>query len=190
MNNIPIKDLCQYSEQLSREAHDSISQKRKYTLEPYWYHPYRVVDILREFTEDPVVLSAAYLHDVLEDVFPVNPKYSEEFFRAELGDHVTDMIMALSDPIEPGVNRDTRKLHARQRLEVASNDVKMIKLADCTDNFSDISVYDEKFALQFTKEIELMLPILRGGSEILADRLQAMVSAFKIDYYLKKLERG
>ena len=47
------------------EAHGE--QKRKYTPEPYIVHPIRVMEICKKYTDDVRILSAALLHDVLED---------------------------------------------------------------------------------------------------------------------------
>ena len=53
----------------SMAAHEAIGQKRKYTGEPYYFHPQRVADILQDvqYTLPEEAYAVALLHDVVED---------------------------------------------------------------------------------------------------------------------------
>ena len=53
-------------------------QMRKYTLERYIVHPVRVMEMCGQYTNDITILSAALLHDVLEDT-PVTKEDIHEF---------------------------------------------------------------------------------------------------------------
>ena len=59
-------------------------QMRKYVPDRYIVHPIRVMKLCREYTNDVATLSAALLHDVLEDT-------------ATTGEEIEQFIMLLTD---------------------------------------------------------------------------------------------
>ncbi len=72
------------------------NQKRKGTGLPYIIHPFGVMAIASEVTQDEDTLIACLLHDVLEDV----PKeYPEEAIRTDFGNNVASIVK--------GVTKDT-----------------------------------------------------------------------------------
>ena len=58
-------DLVKKALEFASNAHNG--QTRKYTGEPYIVHPIEVMELVREVIDDPEVLAAALLHDVVED---------------------------------------------------------------------------------------------------------------------------
>ena len=72
MNEHLLKEIERYAD----SAH--ADQMRKYANERYIVHPVRVMNICREITEDPSILAAALLHDVLEDT-PVTPQEMQQY---------------------------------------------------------------------------------------------------------------
>ena len=58
-------DVIEKVKAFAGEAH--AGQIRKYTPEPYIVHPIRVMELCARYTLATPVLSAALLHDVLED---------------------------------------------------------------------------------------------------------------------------
>ena len=71
-------DLIYKAKLFAISAHDSINHRRKYTDEPYHVHPERVAKILMSETKDEEIIAAAWLHDVIEDVAPLNDKFNEQ----------------------------------------------------------------------------------------------------------------
>lgn len=69
----------------------------------------------------------------------------------------------------------TRKALDREHLAQASNDGKLIKLADLIDNVIDITKHDRGFATIFKEEILLDLPFLKSGNEELFVKLQRLL---------------
>ena len=59
--NLLIKSACHYAEQ----AHNN--QKRKGTNTDYIEHPLAVAWIISQYTNNPDIIIAALLHDVVED---------------------------------------------------------------------------------------------------------------------------
>lgn len=80
---------------VAKAAHQG--QLRKGTNLPYIIHPYSVYGNLRVYTDDQVILAAAALHDVLEDVDPL--LYGEQDMREDFGDDVTNTVLLVTkDP--------------------------------------------------------------------------------------------
>lgn len=99
---------------------------------PYINHP---IDVARRLVEagiaDPEVLSAAILHDTVEDT-TVTPEEIE----AEFGPRIHDLVAAVTDD-------KTLPKEERKRLQVVhapdlDPDAKRIKIADKTSNASDV----------------------------------------------------
>ncbi|MBR9802348.1 MAG: HD domain-containing protein [Rubinisphaera brasiliensis] len=111
-------------------AHGGQWRKDKQT--PYFAHPVRVMTIVcREFgVSDENILSAAVLHDIIEDTTRDYENISFHF-----GTEVADLVACLSkDPRLPEAERE-RKYD--EQLEQGPWEARLIKLADCQDNFTD-----------------------------------------------------
>ena len=127
---------------VSREAHESIGQKRKYSGEPYYFHPLAVAELVSQVTEDEEILAAACLHDVLEDVTPLNPRYDAAFIEKEFGSEVLGLVLELTNEYEkikyPSLNRKERKRLEHERLSKVSDGAKLIKRADLHHNSTEM----------------------------------------------------
>ena len=139
-------------------AHDSIQQRRKYTDEPYVVHPIRVATIVAGQTENADILSAALLHDVLEDVAPKEPHYGPDSIRITFGETVLRLVHELTDVFTseafPQVNRKDRKLREANRLAGISPEAQLVKLADMIDNAGTIVTEAPNFARTYLAEKE------------------------------------
>lgn len=158
------------------QAHDSIGQRRKYTNEPYWQHCTRVAEIVASVTSDEAVIAAAWLHDVLEDVAPLNADYNAEAIHRVFEERILALVLEVTDVSKPSDgNRAKRKEIDREHLKQASAQGKLIKLADLIDNFIDISENDPHFAKIFKQETLLTMPILANGNAVLFKKLQTLI---------------
>ena len=150
-------DLVKKALEFASDAHNG--QTRKYTGEPYIVHPIEVMELVRQVINDPEVLAAALLHDVVEDC-PVSIKDIEDKF----GPRVASMVDDLTDVSRPeDGNRATRKELDRQHTAKASPDSKTVKLADLISNARSIVKDDPNFAKVFMKEKALLLEVLTEG---------------------------
>ena len=97
---------------------------QRYGHLPYSVHLDAVADVLREFGhgDDPSSMSAAYLHDAIEDQGVTREQIAERF-----GERVADIVDAVSDP--PGADRNARKAAAYPRIREL-DDAVTVKLAD------------------------------------------------------------
>ena len=151
--------------QFAASAH--FGQKRKYSGRPYIEHPLRVagqIAIRTDATEEAV--SAAYLHDVLEDT-PVTYIAMYENFGIE----VTNMVRALSHPPHSAGNRATRMALYREQLKAAPTIVQVIKLHDRLDNLREMGPEGD-FNELYARETYALLEAIGDADPILAEEVR------------------
>jgi len=112
------------------KAHDG--QLRKGTMRPYILHPLEVGVIVARMTEDEEVISAAILHDTIEDCEGVTAKMIEQMFSKR----VAELVQKESE--DKSKTWMERKGATIQHLKVAEREVQMIGLADKLSNMRDI----------------------------------------------------
>jgi (p)ppGpp synthase/HD superfamily hydrolase len=105
---------------------------------PYIVHPMEAMEIVATITPDQTILSAAALHDVVEDT-----DCTIEELRSEFGDKIADLVESESDKFTEGVSetdswRD-RKQAAIDRLAKAGRDSKIVALGDKLSNMRAIA---------------------------------------------------
>lgn len=111
-------------------------QARKGTDLPYIVHPFSVMIILSEYTDDENILIASLLHDVLEDV----PGYSRSDMERDFGPQVTATVDQVSENKDPNIPPDKkstwleRKQKYLSRLEHDSPEALMVCAADKIHN--------------------------------------------------------
>lgn len=142
-------------------SHAHRHQLRKDGQTPYISHPYRVVMILRHVfgVEDERVLSAAVLHDTIEDT---TTDYDD--LRKRFGAEVAGWVAALS--------KDTRLPEERREplfletLAQSPDAVKLIKLADLYDNTVDsrATLSAEKQARHVERAREFIKRLQKDGA--------------------------
>lgn len=143
-----LKEVAQFA------AHAHEGQKRKYTGKPYLSHCAEVALLVqRHVSTQPVVVAAAWLHDVVEDT-----SFSLKDIESRFGTEVSALVDELTDKatLDMG-NRKTRKDFECRRLSSVSKTAKHIKLADILSNSISIVANDPKFAQTYLHEKALLL---------------------------------
>jgi len=164
-----INYACQYAE----EAHGD--QKRKYTGEPYIVHPVAVAQIVSTVTDGCELISAAFLHDVIEDT----DRTYDDIKNAGFGAGIANLVLELTDISRPeDGNRATRKAIDRMHLASVSSHAQTIKLADLIHNTESICEYDPGFARIYMHEKLQLLGILTRGDEMLYKQALNLVEDF------------
>lgn len=160
-------------------------QRRKYSPDRYMVHPVRVMKMCRNYTDDISVLTAALLHDVLEDT-PVTDVEIERFLKSLLSVEETrkalDLIVDLTDVYTkeayPKLNRRTRKAKEIERLSKVHPDAQTVKYADILDNSDEIVVRDPSFAKVFLSEGRAILQKMdRGNPELYLKTIETVNNA-------------
>ena len=157
-------------------AHEAIGQKRKYTGEPYWYHPCAVAELVAGVTDDQNMIAASWLHDVVADT-QVSLHVIYQIFGNEIGglvDGMTDISTAING------NRALRKEIDRQHMAHQHRNVHTIKLADLIHNSYSIEKHAPEFAKIYMAEKKLLLEVLFDGDVLLYTKATKIVN----DYYM------
>lgn len=104
---------------------------------PYIIHPMEAMEIVSTITADPELLTAAALHDTVEDT-----DVTLEVIRREFGNRVAELVEAESDVFMDGVSEENswhiRKKAAIDRLASAPYDAKIVAMGDKLSNMRAI----------------------------------------------------
>lgn len=118
------------------KAHSGVERKGKGF--PYAVHPLEAAAIVATITPDQELLSAAVLHDVIEDT-----DYTADDVRARFGSRVADAVVAESEVPVEGKSAEAswheRKQAAMDRLAAAPRDSKIVAMGDKLSNMRAIS---------------------------------------------------
>lgn len=126
---------------ISASARLHRNQTRKSDGSPYIVHPFSVAVLISEHTEDDIVIAAALLHDVLEDVVG----YIEEDMRRDFGDKVTDIVLEVSEDKDPNVKEDKRATWRDRKkkyltgLETHGPDALLVAVGDKLNNLTSFN---------------------------------------------------
>src|SRR5688572_22609332 len=158
------------------------NQRRKYEDAKYIVHPLRVMETCRTVTDEISILSAALLHDVLEDT-PVSAEEMLAFLRTVMEEHKANqtlqLVIELTDVYTkaafPTYNRRKRKNLELERIAKTSAESQTIKYADIIDNTPGISKNDPDFAVRFLKEYKQLLKKTDKGHPLLYQRAVHLV---------------
>ena len=139
-------------------AHGEQGQVRKYSGRPYIEHPARVAQLVAEyFPDDPEMIQAAWLHDVVEDT-----AFTIEQIHEAFGEDVGSLVDGLTDISQPeDGNRKARKKIDRDHTVAQCARVKNIKLCDLIDNTADILSHDLGFAKVYLDEKMFLLNAIK-----------------------------
>ena len=142
--------------QFSESAHEG--QFRK-SGDPYISHPIAVAQILAQWHLDGQALTAALLHDVMEDTAVTKTEISDRF-----GKHVAELVDGVSklDRIEFQTQEEAQAENFRKMLLAMARDVRviLIKLADRLHNMRTLQVMQPKKRARIAREtLEIYAPI-------------------------------
>jgi (p)ppGpp synthase/HD superfamily hydrolase len=157
------------------KCHDK--QIRRYTGDRYIVHPIRVMEVCREYTNDITILTAAILHDVLEDT----PTTRDEIMNFLLGllspeqaEQSAKFVVDLTDVFikknYPAWNRRKRKNKEVERMAQISAEAQTIKYADIIDNAPEITEKEPDFAERYLGECLALLEGMETGNADLRKR--------------------
>lgn len=171
-----LKTIIDVPEQISRteqkamlfahHKHSEVNQKRKYSGKPYIVHPYAVAELVRSVPHTSAMLSAAWLHDTVEDTETTHADIVS-LFQEPIPKYVK-MLTDVSKP-EDG-NRKVRKEKDRLHLQKAAPKAKTVKLADLIHNSKSIIQEDPGFARVYLREMRALLEVLKEGDQTLWKR--------------------
>jgi len=140
-----------------------LGQTRKYTGRPYIEHPARVAGRLTRLGCREEMICAAWLHDTLEDCDVSFDKLHSAY---AIPLDVCLLVHLMTNPSKKysNLNRAERKKMDLAHLKNTPREVRMIKLADRTDNLRELDP-TQPFAVQYMNESLALLAELSNTNE-------------------------
>lgn len=139
--------------EFATKAHEG--QVRKYTGEPYIEHPKAVAEIVKGHGGDAAMISAALLHDVVEDcdvtVDDIHHKFNFDIAQLVFWLSAASVLVGFKG------NRAARKTFDLNVFSGAPVRAKLIKFADLIDNTKSIVEHDPDFATTYLREKKELL---------------------------------
>lgn len=105
---------------------------------PMIIHPISVGMILEEYGYDEAVISAGYLHDVVEDT-----SYKIEEIKTEFGEDIGNLVMVASEP-DKSLSWEERKSHTIEETKKLTLRNKLVICADKINNLEDLMLKFQK----------------------------------------------
>lgn len=139
----------------AKEKHDASGKLRKNTGEHYFVHPERVATRLMKLLSPNLksgqlsdedfnnIISAAYLHDIVEDC-DVSLQEIEENFGETIAKYVAELTSDKQYIADQMAEKQIKKFEAKgiylaDKFNVISPQARLVKLADREDNVKDLS---------------------------------------------------
>lgn len=154
-------DIVARAQALAARSHS----KQLYGTEPYITHISDVVDKVLTITDDPEVIAAAWLHDVIEDTQVTYGDIEREF-----GINVARMVWAVTGT---GQNRAEKMKSAIDKISQTPNS-ELIKSADRLSNVQASQKNNPKKLKMYRDEHRDLSPVL--GNNALAQELVKIFS--------------
>ena len=175
-----MSDLAKFIKAASFSANKHIDQKRKGdSASPYINHPLEVANLLVNVgkVEDVEVLTAAVLHDTIEDTGTTKEEITELF-----GEKVCQMVLEVTD--DKSLPKAERKQKQIEHAPHLSEGAKQIKLGDKISNITDVmndppAGWSKERRLEYIEWGEKVVAGLRGANPALENRFDELVKKAK-----------
>ena len=151
----------------AQAKHGTMRRRDGFTIN----HVKQVVDTLADAgIDDDVILSAAWLHDVIEDTSTNYDEINNKFGRV-----IADMVSSLSK--DGRLPRRSREIEYAQRLSTASPRAKVVKLADILVNLKSVtdSPMDVVKMRRKTSRLRMYLLAIRDGMYLDVSTIQNQI---------------
>ncbi len=149
-------ELCQKAYDFAKQAH---AQQKRASGEEYFIHPCTVAGILVNLGLDSATVSAAFLHDVIEDT-----AVSEGDIRKNFGEEVLELVVGVTklDKIEFKSFEDEQAENFRKLFVAMAKDIRVIiiKLADRLHNMRSLNFLSVERQQRMAREtLEIYAPL-------------------------------
>lgn len=169
-----MNELYKKAAEFAQKKHEG--QKRKHSDMPYIIHPQRVVELLKHYTDDPLILAAAILHDTIEDT---ETTYTE--IETQFGAKVADLVVELTSDKEEK-NKVGKSEYLTEKINSISPDARLIKLLDRYDNVAGLEQSPAEFARYYAKQTEYIINHYKGEfsdpEKIIVEQIRIAINPF------------
>lgn len=129
-------------------------QMRRFARVPFITHPLSVAKLLAEHGCSNEVVTAAILHDAVEDTSTTLPKIRKKF-----GQKVATIVEGVTE-IDMSYSWEKRKKHLLESLKKAPLEVLMVAIADKIDNLRSMENY-----IRYSKNVSEMWSYMHSPKE-------------------------
>jgi len=148
--------LVQKAFDFAQKAHEN---QKRYSGEAFMVHPFEVAMILADLQLDTVTISAALLHDVMEDT-----QYTYEDIKREFGEEIANLVDGVTKlgKLEYKTKVEEQAENMRKMLVAMAKDIRviLIKLADRLHNMRTLKFLPIEKQKEKSKEtLEIYAPI-------------------------------
>ena len=152
------------AELVARVAH----KDQKYGEQPYSVHLEDVVRRVKQISNDPEVIAAAWLHDTVED----SPEVTIDDIRRMFGARVADLVWAVT---AYGDDRETKTANVIEKI-ARTPGADLVKSADRLSNASACKAEKKMAKYNMYRDEQVALgPVL--GNNALVDELNALFAS-------------
>ncbi|MEC8382850.1 MAG: RelA/SpoT family protein [Pseudomonadota bacterium] len=174
LSYLPESELATISRALALASKAHKGQKRK-TGEPYIIHPVAVAEIIANLKLDSRCISAALLHDVIED-----SQYKHSDLQKQFGDEVANLVEGVTkiQKMPTRTRKESQAENFRKMLMAMCKDIRVliIKLADRLHNMETIAIMPRDNQVRIaTETLDIYAPLARRlGINTLAASLESL----------------
>ncbi|MCB1199152.1 MAG: bifunctional (p)ppGpp synthetase/guanosine-3',5'-bis(diphosphate) 3'-pyrophosphohydrolase [Leptospiraceae bacterium] len=154
LNNLP-RSVTRAQKAIIRKAYllaeDAHKFQKRLSGEPYIIHPLAVAEALAEFTPDHEAISAALLHDVLEDT-----SISRDTLLREFGETITHLVDGVTKiSVLKSQGADNQAINIRKMIVATIKDVRvlLIKLVDKLHNMRTLGFQPNAKQIKISQEV-------------------------------------
>ncbi len=134
----------------AREKHEG--QLRAFTNENFFEgHVTRVADLVKKYSDNPILITAAYLHDVVEDT-----NTSIEEVKSLFGAEVASVVLSLTNNEELMEKKGRAKYMLGKMLNMSVDEL-LVKLCDRLDNITGLENCPKKFMRLYALETRFFI---------------------------------
>lgn len=165
--------IIRESFQFAAEEHGLTGEVRDYTGKPFIVHPVAVAQYVSAVIDDPEVIGAALMHDLVE-----NTRVTLGQIRARFSSRMSLMVDGVTNRTQRGDGTRAER-QAIERAHIAQQDeyTKSIKLADVLDNVPPMTLNNPSFAPIYVAEKRaLWEESLRDGHPVLVRQVDRMLT--------------
>ena len=149
---------------------------------PYIQHPFDVSRKLLDWgISDPIIQSASFLHDSIEEAKAKERSSVERQILAIAGVEVLNLIKELTHV------KDKDKVEYMKSFATKSIEALVIKIADRLCNVKDFNQFDRKYARKYYHKADVLFEAFRNREDEVIDKFGWVVS-IEIDYTIRQAD--
>lgn len=168
-----------YAKAFAMKAHQG--QVRKNSSEPYISHPIRVAERLEKTGYSDTLISAGYLHDVVEDTNVSLADIEQKF-----GKEIANLVASHTE--DKSKSWWERKKATVDHLKDAPKEVKYLIIADKLDNLLELEKEHKELGDDIWKNFNAGYSQQKWYNEAIAEKMYNHLSSEEIPPYFKEFE--